>query len=96
MKTVHSNQPSPFKHEETFTPGELFILRWQYRTASDFERLLAEAMAKADTKNLNAFAVGFPDEAEAMWKYKTEAGWWDEVSKRYCNWIGWCIDYDSR
>lgn len=100
MKTVYVDEPSPFnKPEEVkimpFSKGELFIVRWQYQQAGGFERALAEAMSKADTKNLNAFALGFPEETEAMWKYKTEPGWWQKVSTRYTKWMGWHCD-DSK
>lgn len=95
MKTTKSNTPStmPRTEEELtireFSRGELFILRWQFNTAGSFDKALAEAMSKADTKNLNAFAQGFPEEAEAMWKYKTERDWWDSVKNRYACWMGW-------
>lgn len=82
MENTVFNKTKEVENNE-FTIGEKFIINWQYRQLGSFKFTLAEAMARADKKNLSAFAKGFPEEAEAMTKFKLETNWWDNVNRRY-------------
>ena len=45
-----------------FTPGELFVLKWQVGVLSGFYSHLADTIAQADDVNLERLAKGFPVE----------------------------------
>lgn len=64
---------------EKLTPGERFIVEWQFGICGDFKRNLAEAMTTADTVNLNKMRAGFPDEVDAYINYGQTRGWWEDV-----------------
>lgn len=65
------------------TYAERGLLGWQNLTAlGGFERALWTALGVADTENLNALAKGFPEEAEALRRYRNEAGYWEDVRER--------------
>ena len=68
--------------DHNFTPGELFIIRWQYGELGDFLSALIEAMIRADDDNLRKLALGFPEEVEALCQYRHEDGWWDKLEQR--------------
>jgi hypothetical protein len=61
------------------TNGEWFIYAWQYGMLGHFFTALAEAMARADTENLNLLRAGFPDLVEGFESYSKVDGWWDSV-----------------
>ncbi len=63
------------------TKGEQFVFDWQYNVHEDasFKGYLSKAMAKADSGNLTALSMGFPDEAEAMDNFHHKKGWWSRV-----------------
>ena len=70
------------KNLDKLSKGERFIFEWQYRIAGSFGKALAEAMALADDSNLEKFRKGFPEEVEALLKYRNEKGWWGKVYEK--------------
>lgn len=65
-----------------FTPGETFILHWQFRMLGGFKTKLAEAIAKADEGNLARLRLGFPDEVDAFKSFSREPGWWEQLQEK--------------
>lgn len=67
------------------TKGEQFVYNWQYRLEDEnsFNGLLAKLMAKADSSNLMALSMGFPEEAEAMDNFHHKKGWWERVEDKF-------------
>ena len=61
------------------TPGEQFIVDWQFRLTGDFRTALANAIRTADSSNLDLLAQGFPDEVDGYRKFHNEAGWWQRT-----------------
>ncbi len=47
---------------DQFSPGEKWIVRWQFRLLGDFNKALAETIIRADDNNLHRLSLGFPDE----------------------------------
>ena len=67
---------------ETLTPGERFIVEWQFNITGDFKTSLANALMYADTHNIERLRKGFPDEVEAYQNYTNTKGWWEDVRKK--------------
>ena len=67
---------------DNLTPGERFIVEWQFGISGDFKRSLAAAMTSADTVNLNKMREGFPNEVEAYINYTNTKGWWEDVRQK--------------
>lgn len=67
---------------EKLDVGERFVVEWQYRMAGGFMAALAEAMCRADEKNLIRLGAGFPEEMAAFWKFRTEPHWWPDLQRR--------------
>lgn len=65
---------SKFLHSPDWTPGEKFIIRWQFNSLGllgDFKTALIQAICLADETNLCRLDRGFPDEVGAYrdWAY---------------------------
>lgn len=43
---------------------------------------LADAMAHADSVNLDKFRSGFPEEAEGMWRWRYDHNFWPNVTNK--------------
>ena len=61
---------------------EAFIYLWQYRHLGGFYQSLAEAIARADTGNLERLAKGYPIEVEGYRRFANEPGWWSNVQRK--------------
>lgn len=59
--------------------GEERLVKWQFGYASGFTKLLFIAMAKADDVNLGKFRRAFPEEVEALVRFRTEDGYWRKL-----------------
>ena len=64
------------------TDAEYELYYWQYSDGDNFSSRLFKTIAKADTKNLNKLALGFPEEVDAYRRYANEDGYWDDLKKR--------------
>lgn len=58
---------------DMFDEGEKWVVKWQFRLLGDFETALAQAIIKADDKNLARLALGFPTQIDGFrrWAYGT-------------------------
>jgi hypothetical protein len=66
----------------SLTPGEEFIIKWQFRLLGDFKTALITAITRADGRNLERLALGFPDEVEGYSNYIQTPGWWADIKKK--------------
>jgi len=85
MKPKRRNNAMPDLSKICFaelTPGEKFIVKWQFRLLGDFGKALIEAIMRADDDNLERLVMGFPLEVEAYKHYAETLGWWADVKKR--------------
>ena len=66
------------------TPGESFLLKWQYRwfDAGDFAEAFVRAASLADDKNAARLAAGFPEEMAALKRFYTEDGYWLKIQAK--------------
>jgi hypothetical protein len=67
---------------EGLTPGEIWIVEWQYRMMGGFNLALLNAIARADSNNIEKLRLGFPDEVGAYEAYTQQDGWWEELQKK--------------
>jgi len=67
---------------KTLTAPERAIVEWQYGMSGDFARTLMDAIARADTTNLNLLRLGFPNEVEGFERFSRESGWWERVQSK--------------
>ena len=51
---------------DQFTAGEKWVVRWQYSLFGDFNKALANAIIRADERNLIRLRKGFPDEVDGF------------------------------
>ena len=49
-----------------FTPGEKWVVKWQFRLLGSFQTALADAIKLADDDNLARLASGFPDQVQGF------------------------------
>jgi len=64
------------------TDEEVFIVKWQYRSLSDFKKALMHAIICADEENMLRLSLGFPMEVSAYKRFRGESGWWESVAKK--------------
>ena len=64
------------------TNGEQSWLKYQYRFAGGFETKLWDAIIKADQRNLDRLAKGFPSHIQAPHDHRALPDWWDELRDR--------------
>jgi len=65
------------------TEAESRLCDWQYGRSGSFFEALFELMGRADGVNLARLAAGFPEEAEAFRRYRTEEEYWPALRKEY-------------
>ena len=53
------------------TPGERFIVEWQFRLLGDFRKALMHAIVRADEGNLALLMMGFPLEVGAYLEWRS-------------------------
>jgi hypothetical protein len=59
--------------------GERHLVDWQHGMSGSFFTKLFECMASADPWNLDRMRLAFPEEADAMYRYKNEEGYWEAL-----------------
>lgn len=63
--------------------AEYGLLGWQGLVPlGDFERALWSALGVADSSNLRALGKGFPEEVEALNRYRNERDYFDNLRER--------------
>lgn len=75
------------KDELKNTPnsGEVKLCEFQLGMTGSFFKSLFNAMFIADSQNLNKLAKAFPEEAEAVKRFMSEPGYWENLKDRYIN-----------
>jgi len=63
--------------------GEQFLIDWQYNIGSlgSFKYNLTKTIVCADDENLERLSKGFPEEVEAIKRFRTESGYWSSVQR---------------
>lgn len=64
-------------------PGEKLLCEWQLRMTGGFFTKLFELMTVADDQNFARLSAGFPLEAQALWRFKNEDGYWPQLLAEY-------------
>jgi len=64
------------------TEAEQFIYDWQYGRLSKFKETLATLMHTADANNTVKLGKGYPDEMNAILRFRNETLYWDDINKR--------------
>jgi len=59
--------------------GEIDLYNWQYNKLGGFMTKIFDAMAVADTTNLNMIGKGFPEQVQAYKNYGNLKGYWSQV-----------------
>ena len=59
--------------------GEKKFFKFKKGQTGSFYTALFQAAFKADPENLQKLAAGFPEEIEALYRFKSEAGYWDSL-----------------
>jgi len=67
---------------ENANGGERHLIMWHEGKLSGFWKLLWDAMASADDEHLATLAKGFPEDAEAMRRFREERGYWGSLKGR--------------
>lgn len=62
--------------------GERRLVDWQYHRSSHFVTQLCELLCRADGENFARLAAAFPEEADAIRRYKVEADYWPNLERR--------------
>lgn len=63
--------------------GERRLFEYNYSQIGNFFNSLFQVMFKADNYNLNKLSLGYPEEVNAVKKYKTIDGYWDAIQFMY-------------
>ncbi len=62
--------------------AEKRLYDWQYKTGGGFAASLYECMTKANRKNLERLACGFPNDVSVFTRFHHEPGYWEGVKER--------------
>lgn len=65
------------------TNGERHLCDFQFGNIGSFYGALMKAFFRADNVNFYKLSQGFPEEAEAVRRYRNEENYWDELRKEY-------------
>jgi len=63
--------------------GERKLVEFQLGLSGSFYKSFFDAAFKADGENLIRLEVGFPEEIQALRRYRGESGYWDRIRKEY-------------
>lgn len=67
------------------TEAEMELYYWQYDRTGSFLKYLFNAISVADTVNRARLKMSYPNEVEAVWRYKNEPGYWENLEQRMKN-----------
>lgn len=71
--------------KQEITAGEKLLVEHFRGMNGSFYTAFFDAALKADNTNLEKMGAGFPEEIEAVKKYKFEPGYWENLQVRYDN-----------
>lgn len=63
--------------------GEKKLVEFQLGMSGSFYENFFKAAFKADGINFQKLRKGFPEEMNALRKYRMESGYWDKIKKEY-------------
>lgn len=63
--------------------GERKLVEFQLGMSGSFYKSFFDAAFKADETNLVRLSVGFPEEIQALRRYRGESGYWDKIREEY-------------
>lgn len=66
-----------------FNEGVRHLFETQHGMSGSFYTKLFDAMMSADGYNLQRFRASFPEETEAVYRFKNEADYWQKVEAAY-------------
>lgn len=70
-----------------FNEGVKHLVEVQHGISGSFYTKLFDAMMSADYHNLQRFRASFPEETEAVYRFKNESDYWDKAEKAYQDYI---------
>ncbi len=73
------NRTMQLRDGSNINQGETDLYFWQYNKLGGFLTKIFDAMAVADTTNLNKIAKGFPQQVQAYKDYGNLSGFWEQV-----------------
>ena len=65
------------------TEGEKKFYFYQLGRSGSFMKKLFDAMIQADSDNLEKLSFGYREEAEAVYRYKFEDGYWQKLQDEW-------------
>lgn len=63
--------------------GEALLAEYLFGMTGSFYNGLFQTAMAADNENFMKLAMGFPEEMEALKRYKYENGYWEDLQLRY-------------
>ncbi len=67
--------------------GVRHLFEFHNNMSGSFYGKLLDAMMSADSYNLQKFKFSFPEEAEAVYRFKNEDDYWEKVKEAYHQWV---------
>lgn len=65
--------------------GERKLCEWLFHMSGSFYKGLFELLGKADSVNMGRLWNAFPEETDAMNRFKNEAGYWQKLEEEFNN-----------
>ena len=72
--------------------GEERLCDYKNDRSGDFFKMLFKTMFLADPMNLERLWKGFPEEARAVYRYRTEQGYWEKLDREWKAKHRWPLD----
>lgn len=63
--------------------GEKRLCDYIYNNSGSFFKSLFKAIFSADSSNFRKLYLGFPEEADAVFRYKNGNKYWEKLKKEY-------------
>lgn len=70
-----------YEFYKTLDHGQQWLVQWEYGMASHFVTALFELLARCDASHLEKMRLAFPEAAEAMDRFKHQAGYWPALER---------------
>jgi len=63
--------------------GERHLCEWQLHCSGGFIRSLFDVLLRADNPNLQRLKLAYPEEVMALYRYRTEDGYWWALEREW-------------
>jgi len=67
------------------TEGEKHLCEFEYGISGSFYTHFFNAIMKADSHNMARLSLAFPEEVQAVNRFRNENGYWEELQTEYRN-----------